>query len=507
MAWSDTLLQSNINEFVFFPNEQCTTEVYNDSINCGSSRNTLIENSQNAIVSKLQLSRAGILDEPFAGIEILFKDSNKVFDISTFDSIDLDLHVINGDTSGFNVMLQLKSRLQSPSYLPSVDTIQCGDPHKLPNRRHPYSVEHRQIGVEKYRFRYSMPVNSFTTPTWYGEGATLYREPFDKKRFYSLSVQTGSNVRQGVEYTIIISRIAFRKSAPVINSSNSGIISERIPVFLILLLSVLFFVISVISIIMYKKGRKKPGINFHTEITPEKEKKLLDYIHCNLGNSSLSENDIASHIGEPLETVERSLRLTQNMRITEYVRFMRLQKEAEYLFEKNHRDQIEWEIHNNREYSFKSNDIDDYSDPCKEISEPVKYDDRSQNVVQFFRDYYRDLKLDDEKSDDDTVVDSRIAKVIDMPLDDVRKILETCFGTSNKKYPLCHHLKVLRIEVAKKIMEFYIKNAKETYALKWLYGKVGFKEQDRLTKAWKETLTIIDETPNKFQDRLNKQNC
>ncbi len=503
---ADNLQQPHVNEFVFYPNERCTILAYTDSINCGSSKNSLIQNSQSAIVSKLQLSRTGVLDEPFAGIEIFFKDTNEMYDISAFDSIDLDLQIINGDTSGFNVMVQQKSRLLSPSLLPPADTFKCGDPRKLPNRRHPYSVKHMQIGVEKYRFRYSMNINSFTTPTWYGEGATLYREQFDKKRFYSFSIQTGSNVPQGVEYTVIITRIAFRKNTPEIYQASSAGRFKIIPDFLIWLVSVVSLLLIIIFLII--TIQKKQSANSLSNISPEKEKKIFDYINNNLGNSALTENDVASHIGVPPEIVKKTLRLAQNMRTEEYINSLRLRREAEYLFEKNHRHQIEWEIKNNREYTIKSElrATDEVRDHHKDMPEPVEYDDASRKVMHYFRDNYQDLKLDDEKRDDDALVDSRIAKVIDMPLDDIRKILEACFGISNKKYPICHHLKVLRIEIAKRIMEFYIKNARETYALKWLYSKVGFKEQDRLTKAWKETLNMIDETPNKFQDRLNKQN-
>jgi hypothetical protein len=101
--------------------------------------------------------------------------------------------------------------------------------------------------------------------------------------------------------------------------------------------------------------------------------------------------------------VERTLRLKQNMRTLEYIHFLRLKREAEYLFEKNHRYQIEWEIKHNREYMIKNelDDADEDRDTCTDIPEPVEYDDTSRNVVYYFRDNYRDLKLEDEKTDDD----------------------------------------------------------------------------------------------------------
>lgn len=502
---ANTRQKSHVNEFLLFPNERCAIKAYTDSINCGSSENILIANSQSAIVSKLQLSRTGVLDEPFAGIEVLFKDTNTMYDISEFDTLDLDMVIVNSDTSGFNVMVQQKSRLLSPLRLSPVDTLKCGDPQKLPNRRHPYSVKHMQIGVEKHKFRYSLDINSFTTPTWYGEGATLYREQFDKTRFYSLSIQTGSNVPQGVGYTVIITRIAFRRGNAETYQSGTTVSFDKIPTFLIWLVSAILLLI--ITMLIFKIQKRQIGVSL-TDFTAEKDNTIYEYINQNLGKSTLTENDIASHVGVPPEIIDRSLRLTQNMNTVEYIHFLRLQKEAEYLFEKNHRHQIEWEIKNNREYAMKNEPGDENEDldARKDIPEPVEYDDTSRKIIHYFRENYRDLKLEDDKSDDETVVDSRIAKLIELPLDDIRKILETCYGANNKKYPICHHLKVLRIEIAKKIMEFYIKNAKETYALKWLYSKVGFKEQDRLTKAWKETLNIIDETPNRFQERLNKQN-
>lgn len=496
---------TTIDEFTFFPNERCTTIVYNDAINCGSSSIFLQDNTQRAIICRFKLTRTGVLDEPFLGIEILFKDTTEIHDISRYDLIDIDMILMNDDTSGSNFMIQQKSRLKNPSNLPPADTLKCGDPTKLPNRRHPFSIIHRQIGIEKFKFKYTASIDSFFTPTWYGEGATLYRERFDKKRFYSVCIQTGSNALLNKEFTVIITRIAFRMNVQEEEQlySNSWLHSRDNTLFWLL-----STVAGVLYILMLSFVFRRKTEHFREESVKENDK-IFDIINANLGNSSISAIDIASEAGISPETVEDTIRSKKCMDTSDYLHLIRLEKEAEYLFEKNHRHQIEWEIINNREFDMKNDTSTLDRQDNEGAAEPVTYDERARKVIQFFRENYKDLKLDDEKSDDEkkgdeNIVDSKIAKIIGLPLDEIRSILENCFGGSNKKYPICHHLKVIRIELAKKIMTFYIERRKETYALKWLYSKVGFKEQDRLTKAWKETLNIIDETPNKFQERVFK---
>jgi AraC-like DNA-binding protein len=492
-------------EFSVFPNERCTTIVYNDEINCGSSAISLPDNTQRAIISRFKLTRSRVLDEPFLGIEILFKDTTEIHDISPYDFIDIDMVLLNEDTSGSNFMIQLKSRLSNPSNLPPPDTLKCGDPIKRPNRRHPFSIIHRQIGIEKFKFRYTLNIDSFFTPTWYGDGATLYRERFDKRRFYSVCIQTGSNAFLDKDFTVVITRIAFRKGiqGKVQLNSNARLHSNNITLFWLLSIAAGVLYVLLITFII----RKKNYILREESVWIEK---IFAIINANLGNSTLSVNTIASEAGISPETIEHTIRLEKCMYTSDYLHLLRLEKEAEYLFEKNHRHQIEWEITNNREFDSKNdNSTLGNSKQANEGSpEPVTYDERTQKVILYFRENYKDLKLDeqsdDEKKGDENIVDSKIAKSIELPLDEIKNILDDCFGSSNKKYPICHHLKVIRIEVAKKIMNFYIERRKETYALKWLYSKVGFKEQDRLTKAWKETLNILDETPNKFQERVLK---
>src|SRR5512133_61214 len=137
------------NVYVFYPNDKCTTAVYNDSINCGRSKALLVSNRQNFIWCKFNVSNAKMLDEPFVGVEIWLKDTNNFINLSNYDYIETNLIILNSDTTDGLFKIHCKSRLKHPEYLPPQDTMPCDNPLKVSNLRHPYSVIHKEIKLQK----------------------------------------------------------------------------------------------------------------------------------------------------------------------------------------------------------------------------------------------------------------------------------------------------------------------------------------------------------------------
>ncbi len=206
--------------YTFFPNEQCTTVAYIDTVNCGSSEASLVKNPQNFVWCKFNIPNRKMHNEPFAGIEIWFKDPKKVIDISNFDYIEINMIGLSSDSSSAPFEMHCHSRLKYPEKLPAKDTLPCDDPLRKPNRRYDFSVKYTEFQLQKNNFISTFAINSLVTPRWYKNTVV---ENFDKERFFSLCIQTGNPFPLNTEYTVIISSIIFKKTTqnqPVINSSS-----------------------------------------------------------------------------------------------------------------------------------------------------------------------------------------------------------------------------------------------------------------------------------------------
>jgi hypothetical protein len=247
------------NAYIFYPNDKCTTIVYNDAINCGNSKASLLINRQNFIWCKFNVSNAKIIDEPFVGVEIWLKDTNYVKNISNYDYIELNMIVLNRDGYNGPFTMHCHSRLKNPENLPPIDTLSCDDSLKKSNLRHPYSVKYKEIKLQKNKSIYSNTIDSFTTPPWYNNSVT-YTEDFDKERFFSLSIQTGSNFPANTEFNVIISSIIFKKNIQTQPNLNSTSVhkSHQIILFLSIISGVLYLLIITLLIrIRYNSNADK----------------------------------------------------------------------------------------------------------------------------------------------------------------------------------------------------------------------------------------------------------
>jgi hypothetical protein len=202
-----------------------------------------------------------MLNEPFAGIEIWLKDSKNVINISRYDYIELNMIVLNSDSSNGPFMLHSHSRLKHPEYLRGKDTLSCDHPKKEPNSRYAYSVKYTEIPVQKNELIYRIDINSLKTPTWYVNNGVTYVEEFDKERFFSLCIQTGSNFPLNKEYNVIISSISLKKNKQVQPNVNSSSVNKGHQLILILSIisSILYVLVITLLFRIRYKGKAKTG--------------------------------------------------------------------------------------------------------------------------------------------------------------------------------------------------------------------------------------------------------
>ncbi len=285
-------------------------EIFDDQSGGGNSSLDLAQIDDSII--KLDYTLKNKISYPYAGIKLIIHDDSSYTDLSSFDYLSIDLETAS--KQDLNIFLH--------TFIPGFTT----ETNDLSYRYLAKTIKFRQSRVP-----FTIPVKSFTIPTWWYVANNIPEDSLPDETFRNAAeiiIENGYSFDLNKPYSLTIHKVSFHKSMVkrALWASGAGV------VWLLLCLIFHFF-------------KKKPKSDDKKEVIISYEplimnndsdeclNRIVTYISKEYKNPLLTVNQVAKEVGILPAKISQILREKKNCSYKQYLNAIRLAEAKRLLLE------------------------------------------------------------------------------------------------------------------------------------------------------------------------------